>query len=441
MYFSSDRKIMTEEKVTDFSQNIFSSKLEKENNAAPEKLTYLLNSDNHDACAGISSDRKTYFIYKRFNGGNIYYCNKNKKGNWKSLRTFALNTEFHESSIANHDSIFYVVSDKPNGKGKHDIYVSTKSKLGFYSKLQNVEELNTEADENYVFLTNNGNTIYFSTTRNDSVYNIFKSTKNETGKWNAPEKLPFPINSDKNDITYTEDFKGNAYLASDRDENGKTKYDIFKIEIIKPIEKPIKKIVALKLDGISIVEDSLLGQISLIKDSIEIECLKNDIPEFISVDKSLIADTNKVLTYSDIVVDEKIKILSDPFEEITRIEKTKAVKKTENIAKDDLKSLIPFEISYCKIQVGAYFNISTLKQFETKYPKLAGKVDMDDKTEFVKFIMKDTCKDLDCATVLQKQCMKEFQSADDTFIAVYSEKGERVVIYFDVATNKYILLK
>lgn len=443
MYFSSDKKILTEEKVTDFSQNIFSSKVEKGTNSAPEKLSYLLNSDNHDACAGISTDRKTFYIYKRFNGGNIYFCNKNKKGNWKSLRTFALNTEFHEPSIANHDSVFFLVSDKPKGKGKHDIYTSTKSKLGFYSKLENVEELNSEADENYVFLTNNGNTIYFSSNRSDSTFNIYKSTKNELGKWNTPEKLPFPINSPKNDITYSEDLSGNAYFASDRDDAGKTKYDIFKIEIIKPVEKTITATVPLKLDGISMIEDSMLGQIFLIKDSITIQCFKKDVPEFISVDKALVIDTNKILTVSDIVVDSKLKVLTDPFEEIIKIEKTKPkkIEKTENIAKSDLDAMIPFEISYCQIQVGAYFNITTVKQFLTKYPKLTGKVDMDDKTEYRKFVMKETCKDLETATKLQKQCMTEYESADDTFIAVYGKEGQRVVIYFDVASNKYILLK
>lgn len=441
MYFTSDRKILTEEKVNNFSQNIFSSKIENENNIAPNKLSYLINSDNHDACAGISTDRKTLFIYKRFNGGNIYYCNKNKRGNWRGLRTFALNTEYHESSIANHDSVYYLVSDKIDGKGKHDIYTSTKSKLGFYSKLKNVEELNSDADENYVFLSNNGNTIYFSSNRSDSVFNIYKSTKDESGKWNNPEKLPFPINSTKNDITYSEDLTGNAYIASDRDENGKTKYDIFKIEIIKPIEKPIIVSIPLKLDGISMLEDSLIAQIFLIKDSIQIECLKKDVPEFISVDKALVTDTNKILTISDITVDSKLKVLSDPFEEIIKIEKTRKPVKTENISKNELDALIPFDISYCQIQVGAYFNISSVKEFISKYPKLAGKVDMDDKTEYRKFVMKETCKDLDCATKLQKLCMTEFGSADDTFIAVYGKEGQRVVIYFDVAANKYILLK
>ena len=91
--------------------------------------------------------------------------------------------------------------------------------------------------------------------------------------------------------------------------------------------------------------------------------------------------------------------------------------------------------------MGAFINISTLKDFEAKYPKLKGKVNIEPFPNIFKFVLKETCKDLECASALQKKCITEHQSVSDTFIGVYSEEGERIVIFFDVEKNKYILLK
>jgi len=43
--------------------------------------------------------------------------------------------------------------------------------------------------------------------------------------------------------------------------------------------------------------------------------------------------------------------------------------------------------------------------------------------------------------MLQKRCLYEYHSVPDTFVAVYDGKGNRRIIYFDLETEKYMLLK
>jgi hypothetical protein len=83
----------------------------------------------------------------------------------------------------------------------------------------------------------------------------------------------------------------------------------------------------------------------------------------------------------------------------------------------------------------------SVKEFEKQFPKLKGKVIMENDLYCKKFIMKETCKDLDCAALLQKKCIIEMGSVSDTFIGVYNENNERIVIFFDVEKNNYIVLK
>lgn len=436
-YFTSDRKSLKGEKISAFSQNIYVSSKENGDWSHSKKLPYFLNSDNHDACAGLSTDRKTLLIYKRFNGGDIYFTGKNEKGNWKELKPVEINSEFHESSATMNDSAIYFTSDKQNGLGSHDVYFAKIDENGKIGKAQLIPELNSEFDENYVFLTEDGNTLYFSSNREDSIYNIYQSNKIYEGKWSEPQKLAFPINSDKNDICYTEDLDGNIYLSSDRIDS--LQYEIFKIEVekeITPIAEKEKIIsIPIRLIGESKIELNHIGEIIQIKDSVKVECLPGNAPAYFELNKAFVADTSKLLHVSDIITDESFKILDNPDDAIIKI------KKNEGLSLDEVKSEIDFDIKYCRVQVGAFVNITSVKDFESKYPKLKGKVELETHPSLNKFLMKEICKDLDEASVLQKKCLTDYESVSDTFIGVYSEEGERIVIFFDVEKNKYILLR
>jgi hypothetical protein len=257
--------------------------------------------------------------------------------------------------------------------------------------------------------------------------------------------LETPFNSEFNDIAYTEDFDGNVYITSDRDTSGKKRYQIFKIEIIPEKEKTIVKKVPIVLTGVSEAEENGNIRIIQLKDSITLVGFAAEIPAEIKIDKSLLKDSILLFTVKQIFVISKYKILDDETTNILSIEKlTKPVPvevSEEFNTIEEVKNALDFDISYCRIQVGAFLNIISVKEFELKYPKLKGKVIMEDHRELLKFYLNEKIEKIEAAAELQKKCIQEFQSVEDTFIGVYDKTDERILIFFDVEKNKYIVLK
>ncbi len=107
----------------------------------------------------------------------------------------------------NKNVIYYPSYGKDGANGK-DIFVMKKLPDNSWSKPLNLGlTINTIGDENYPFLTSDGKTLYFSSTKHGSMggYDIFKSTWIENTKsWSKPVNLGAPINSPFDDLFYVE---------------------------------------------------------------------------------------------------------------------------------------------------------------------------------------------------------------------------------------------
>ncbi|MEO6904676.1 MAG: hypothetical protein ABI315_16225 [Bacteroidia bacterium] len=112
-----------------------------------------------------------------------------------------------------HGKDIYMIKKLGNGK------LSAPQSLGY--------PINTLYDEDFPFLHPNGKVLYFCSKGHNSMggYDIFKSTLNEeTGTWNMPVNMDFPINSPDDDILYiTNADEKEAYFSSARSSpTGKT---------------------------------------------------------------------------------------------------------------------------------------------------------------------------------------------------------------------------
>jgi len=125
--------------------------------------------------------------------------------------------------------------DKKNGK---DLFVNKLLGSDKWSiPISLGDNINTPYDENYVYVTLDGNTMYFSSKGHNSMggYDIFKSTrKSSTEPWGTPVNLGYPINSPYDDIMFMPDLTGNvAYFSSNRrSPNGS--YNLYEIKMPKP---------------------------------------------------------------------------------------------------------------------------------------------------------------------------------------------------------------
>jgi len=210
---------------------------------APENPGKPLNTDGHDAIAGLSADGQTVFIYKGTKGGNIYETRlRGTKWDKPKKMPKPISTKFHESSasLSPDGRTIYFVSQRPGGYGGRDIYKSTKNEKNKWGTAVNLGPvINTEFDEESVFMHPDGKTLYFSSQghRNMGGYDIFKSVY-EDGKWSIPENLGYPINTPDDDVFFTLSASGaRGYYASER-LGGLGLQDIYVITFLGD-EKPV----------------------------------------------------------------------------------------------------------------------------------------------------------------------------------------------------------
>ncbi|HTF02780.1 MAG TPA: hypothetical protein VK826_02110, partial [Bacteroidia bacterium] len=211
----------------------------------PVNLGQPVNTDDHDAPAGLSPDGQKLFTYRHTGGGDIF--ESDLKGTvWSEPERMNknINTDAHESSVSlsGDGKKLYFVSDKKveGSVGNRDIWVSTLDEKGKWGKAVNLGPgVNTMYGEEGVFVHPDGKTIYFSSQGHKTMggYDVFKIVF-ENGAWSQPINLGYPINGPDDDVFFVISASGkHGYFASNK-ADGQGEKDIYKITFLGP-EKPL----------------------------------------------------------------------------------------------------------------------------------------------------------------------------------------------------------
>jgi len=225
-------------------ENILVSYLKNGVWGSPVKLGSSINKKStNTATAGLSPDGQTLYIYRTLNDGDLYQTySTNNVWSSPSKMNKKINSGGKESSItvSPDGKVFYFVSDRPGGYGMGDIYKVNSDSNGHWGTPKNLgPTINTQYDEAGVFLSRDGNTLYFSSTGHNTMggYDIFK-TVYDSGRWSIPENLGYPINTPGDDVFFTMPAnKKHAYYSSDQ-KGGKGDMDIYMLTFLGP-EKPV----------------------------------------------------------------------------------------------------------------------------------------------------------------------------------------------------------
>ncbi len=202
-----------------------------------------INTIYHDSNLALSSDGKTLFLYYDVNEGDIFYSTQQRAGVWSTPEPLPglVNSSFSENSvsISPDEKTLYFTSNRPGGFGGLDIYMATKNSAGAWVSIKNLgSKVNSEWDEEGVFIDYDGKTLYFSSRGHAGMggYDIFKTTYNElTDEWSEPENMGYPLNTPDDDVYYVATKDGQrAYYASVKDD-GLGYADIYMISM--PEEK------------------------------------------------------------------------------------------------------------------------------------------------------------------------------------------------------------
>ena len=224
------------------SHSVFNERVlyspEFKNAQASEAQEAPLKSGRHTSVAGASSDAGALMYYRGKNRfGDVYSVQfddkKGKPTNEKRLNNKISKKSTNDGTISFTESgDAYFISNRFGGEGGKDIwYAKKKGKKNFY-KPQNLKNLNTPLNEECVFVTPDGNTLYYSTNGLPGMggYDVYKSVKKENGSWSDPANMGYPINSPDDDLFYRQTSDTTLALFTSKRSGGFGGLDVYYIK-------------------------------------------------------------------------------------------------------------------------------------------------------------------------------------------------------------------
>ncbi len=268
MIFTSRRSTTTGGKMdgNQYFEDLYQTNYVNGKWTAPINMGKPINTEDHDATAGLSPDGQKLYIYRHINNGDLYECVlKGDKWSEPEHMNKNINSDGHESSVSLsfYGKKLFFVSNKEGGIGNRDIWYSQMDPKGKWGPATNIgAPINTIYGEEGVFIHPDGKTMYFSSQGHNTMggYDIFKSEFKD-GKWGEPENLGWPINGPDDDVFFVISANGkHGYYASTK-VDGQGEKDIYKITFLGPeknlalstednllagLAQPVKNVEALK---------------------------------------------------------------------------------------------------------------------------------------------------------------------------------------------------
>jgi len=241
-----------------FYNAIFYSIKENGKWSYPINLMGQLKVDNNTFPTSLSKDGTELFLYRKDDyDGNIYYSSL-KDGIWSQIKKLEgdVNTKYWEShaTISSDGKELYFVSNRDGGIGDLDIYVAQQLNDGTWGKIKNIgSSINTQWNENTPFLSNDGNTLFFSSEGHNTMggYDVFYSRK-INGIWQEPINIGYPINTTDNNSFFVPSENEESAYFSFFSKKGYGKRDIFEIKLLG-LDKPSN----IKVEGIAKYDDKI----------------------------------------------------------------------------------------------------------------------------------------------------------------------------------------
>lgn len=199
----------------------------------PVYFQYNTSKNEFPAC--LSIDGKTLILSRKEKDNYDLFYSVFEDGKWSEPKSMgsSINSSENEkeASLSKDGNLLFFSSDRKEGLGKFDIYLSQKSSNGKWSKPVNLgRDINTAENEISPFIHPEGQLLYFSSDgyNEESMggVDIFYSTKNTNKTWSRPLHMKYPVNTTRDDLNYSIASGGKRYYTSLTDFNS---FDIVEI--------------------------------------------------------------------------------------------------------------------------------------------------------------------------------------------------------------------
>jgi len=177
------------------------------------------NTVYYTVCEFINADNIRCDIYNADVTEDGIFENGTKLGSAVNIDSFTTTQPHIAFDAIRQQEVLYFVSDRPDGKGKLDIYYSVHDGNGNYSEAKNLEFANTAENDVTPFYLETLDKLYFSSDGRLGLggYDIYSSSRID-GEFGEVESLRAPVNSSYHDLYYTiDDAEENGMFSSNRD--------------------------------------------------------------------------------------------------------------------------------------------------------------------------------------------------------------------------------
>lgn len=174
----------------------------------PVDITTQIGSDKDCSSSALNHDGTELYLYKVDDFVGNLYVSYLENGTWGKIQKLNrnINTKFYEShaSISNDGQTLYFTSNRDGGVGELDIYMSERTESGDWGPAVNLGPgINTPFNENTPFISQNDSILFFSSEGHFNMggYDIFKVVRKGNG-WSTPENIGYPVNTTDDDLFF-----------------------------------------------------------------------------------------------------------------------------------------------------------------------------------------------------------------------------------------------
>lgn len=236
------KQLVYTRRVNNFNEDFFGSQLEGDGWSKSKGLFGNINTNQNEGAQNISQDGQ-WLIFTGCNfpegiGSCDLYISYLTPDGWSAPENLGrnINTDAWESapSLSPDKRDLYFSSNRPDGYGSSDIYVSHRMANGRWTEPENLgPEVNTAGNESCPFIHSDNQTLYFTSNGHlgyggDDLFMVKKGPKNS---WSKAVNLGYPINTIENEGSMVVAADGKtAYYASDRSDS-RGGLDIYSFEL------------------------------------------------------------------------------------------------------------------------------------------------------------------------------------------------------------------
>ncbi|HMG81734.1 MAG TPA: OmpA family protein [Ferruginibacter sp.] len=230
-------------------EDFYESDLKKGQWGKAKLLPGRVNTNLNEGAQSISVDGNwivfTGCYYPEGEGSCDIYISYKTDNGWTQAENVgpAINTHFWESSpcLSPDKKDLYFSSDRPDGYGGKDIWVSHRKDDGTWSDAQNMgSQINTPGNETCPFMYADNQTLFFSSNGRPGYGSgdLYVTKRLTDSTWSEPQNLGYPINTidDEQALIVASDGV-TAYYSSDKADT-KGKVDIYSFQLRKDIQLP-----------------------------------------------------------------------------------------------------------------------------------------------------------------------------------------------------------